>query len=103
MNKYSVAVVGGGPGDYVTAIRLKQYNIDVAVFEKERLGGVCLNHGCIPTKALVKNADLVFHLAAAVGTRCVAIFSGMDYEGQWHPYEDIPGFHIIIRYKLEVC
>jgi len=59
MNKYSVAVVGGGPGGYVTAIRLKQYNIDVAVFEKERLGGVCLNHGCIPTKALVKNADLV--------------------------------------------
>ena len=59
MNKYSVAVIGGGPGGYVAAIRLKQYEIDVVVFEKERLGGVCLNHGCIPTKALVKNADLI--------------------------------------------
>ena len=59
MDKYSVAIIGGGPGGYVAAIRLKQYNIDVAVFEKERIGGVCLNHGCIPTKALVKNAELV--------------------------------------------
>jgi len=50
-------------------------------------------------KFLVTNDSGPMHLAAAVGTRCVAIFSGMDYEGQWHPYEDIPGFHIIIRYK----
>jgi dihydrolipoamide dehydrogenase len=53
-----VAIIGGGPGGYVTAIRLQQYGIDVAVFEKERLGGVCLNHGCIPTKSLVKVAEL---------------------------------------------
>jgi dihydrolipoamide dehydrogenase len=53
-----VAIVGGGPGGYVTAIRLQQYGIDVTVFEKERLGGVCLNHGCIPTKSLVKVAEL---------------------------------------------
>ncbi len=53
-----VAIIGGGPGGYVTAIRLQQYNIEVTVFEKERLGGVCLNHGCIPTKSLVKVADL---------------------------------------------
>jgi dihydrolipoyl dehydrogenase len=53
-----VAIIGGGPGGYVTAIRLQQYNIEVTVFEKERLGGVCLNHGCIPTKSLVKVAEL---------------------------------------------
>jgi len=53
-----IAIIGGGPGGYVTAIRLKQYEFDVTVYEKERLGGVCLNWGCIPTKALVKNADL---------------------------------------------
>ncbi len=52
-----VAIIGGGPGGYVTAIRLQQYGIEAVVFEKERLGGVCLNHGCIPTKSLVKVAD----------------------------------------------
>ncbi len=58
LKNYTVAIIGGGPGGYVTAIRLKQYGIDVVVFEKERLGGVCLNWGCIPTKTLVKVADL---------------------------------------------
>ncbi len=58
LKNYTVAIIGGGPGGYVTAIRLKQYGIDVVVFEKERLGGVCLNWGCIPTKTLVKIADL---------------------------------------------
>ncbi|HNX00024.1 MAG TPA: dihydrolipoyl dehydrogenase [Candidatus Cloacimonadota bacterium] len=58
MNHYQVAIIGGGPGGYVTAIRLNQYGISTIVFEKDRLGGVCLNWGCIPTKALVKVADL---------------------------------------------
>ncbi|HPY95721.1 MAG TPA: dihydrolipoyl dehydrogenase [Candidatus Cloacimonadota bacterium] len=58
MEHYQVAVIGGGPGGYETAIRLSQYNINTVCFEKERLGGVCLNWGCIPTKALVKSADL---------------------------------------------
>lgn len=63
MNHYRVAVIGGGPGGYVTAIRLNQYGIDSIVFEKDRLGGVCLNWGCIPTKALVKVADLYSEIA----------------------------------------
>ena len=58
MKHYKVAIIGGGPGGYVTALRLKQYDIDSVVFEKERLGGVCLNWGCIPTKTLVKTAEL---------------------------------------------
>ncbi len=58
METRTVAIIGGGPGGYVTAIRLQQYGIDAVVFEKERLGGVCLNWGCIPTKTLVKVADL---------------------------------------------
>ncbi len=58
MEHYQVAVIGGGPGGYETAIRLNQYQISTVCFEKERLGGVCLNWGCIPTKALVKVADL---------------------------------------------
>ena len=62
METHTVAIIGGGPGGYVTAIRLQQYGIDAVVFEKERLGGVCLNWGCIPTKTLVKVADLFSEL-----------------------------------------
>jgi len=62
MEKYSVAIIGGGPGGYAAAIRVQQYGIDCVVFEKERLGGVCLNWGCIPTKTLVKVADLFSEL-----------------------------------------
>jgi dihydrolipoamide dehydrogenase len=58
VSKFSVGIIGGGPGGYVAAIRLNQYGIDTVVFEKERLGGVCLNTGCIPTKSLVKVAEL---------------------------------------------
>lgn len=58
MKHYNVAVIGGGPGGYETAIRLNQYGIECVVIEKERLGGICLNWGCIPTKALVKSAEL---------------------------------------------
>ena len=58
MQEHKVAVIGGGPGGYETAIRLSQYGIDTVVFEKERIGGVCLNWGCIPTKTLVKSAEL---------------------------------------------
>lgn len=63
---YRAAVIGAGPGGYETAIRLSQKGIDVVLFEKERLGGECLNWGCIPTKAMVKSAELceeVNHLA----------------------------------------
>jgi dihydrolipoamide dehydrogenase len=58
MKEYQVVIIGGGPGGYETAIRLAQYGITCAVVESQRLGGVCLNCGCIPTKALVKSAEL---------------------------------------------
>jgi len=56
---YDVAIIGGGPAGYVAAIRAAQLNASVALIEKERVGGTCLNHGCIPTKALVETAALV--------------------------------------------
>ena len=65
MKHFKVAIIGGGPGGYVTALRLKQYKIDTVVFEKERLGGVCLNWGCIPTKTLVKTAELFTEIKEA--------------------------------------
>lgn len=58
MKHYQVVIVGGGPGGYTAAIRLAQKGIACVVFEPERLGGICLNWGCIPTKALVRVADL---------------------------------------------
>ena len=51
MSKYDVIVLGSGPGGYVTAIRASQLGFKTAVIEKENLGGICLNWGCIPTKA----------------------------------------------------
>jgi len=59
LEKYKVIIIGGGPGGYEAAIRLSQYNIPCLLIEKERLGGICLNWGCIPTKTLVKSAELV--------------------------------------------
>ncbi|HDQ73745.1 MAG TPA: dihydrolipoyl dehydrogenase [Chloroflexi bacterium] len=57
--KYDVTIIGGGPGGYVAAIRAAQLGLDVALVEKENLGGVCLNWGCIPTKALLRNAEVI--------------------------------------------
>ncbi|NQY58638.1 dihydrolipoyl dehydrogenase [Cognatishimia sp.] len=58
---FDVIVVGAGPGGYVAAIRAAQLGLKVAVVERENLGGICLNWGCIPTKALLRSAE-VFHL-----------------------------------------
>jgi len=65
MNKYDVIVLGSGPGGYVTAIRASQLGLKTAVIEKESLGGVCLNWGCIPTKALLKSAQVFDYLKHA--------------------------------------
>lgn len=65
MNKYDVIVLGSGPGGYVTAIRASQLGFKTAVVEKENLGGVCLNWGCIPTKALLKSAQVFDYLKHA--------------------------------------
>ena len=59
MAEYDVAVIGGGPGGYVAAIRAAQLGQNVILFERERVGGLCLNWGCIPSKAVLKNADVV--------------------------------------------
>ena len=60
---YDLVVIGGGPGGYVAAIRASQLGLKVAVIERENMGGVCLNWGCIPTKALLRAAE-IYHLAS---------------------------------------
>ena len=56
--QYDMAVLGGGPGGYVAAIRSAQLGFKTVVIDKDNLGGICLNWGCIPTKSLLKNAEL---------------------------------------------
>lgn len=65
MSKYDIIVLGSGPGGYVTAIRASQLGFKTAIIEKESLGGVCLNWGCIPTKALLKSAEVFEYLKHA--------------------------------------
>ncbi len=57
-NQYEVAILGGGPGGYVAAIRAAQLGFKTVVIDKEKLGGICLNWGCIPTKSLLRNAEI---------------------------------------------
>ena len=65
MTKYDIIIIGSGPGGYVTAIRSSQLGFKTAIVEKESLGGVCLNWGCIPTKALLKSAQVFDYLKHA--------------------------------------
>jgi dihydrolipoamide dehydrogenase len=62
---YDVVVIGSGPGGYVTAIRASQLGMKTAIIEKESLGGICLNWGCIPTKALLKSAQVFEYIQHA--------------------------------------
>src|SRR3712207_1096201 len=57
-NEYDIIVIGGGPGGYVAAIRAAQLGFKTAVVEREHLGGICLNWGCIPTKALLRSSEI---------------------------------------------
>ena len=65
MSAYDIIILGSGPGGYVTAIRAAQLGFKTAIVEKESLGGVCLNWGCIPTKALLKSAQVFDYLKHA--------------------------------------
>jgi dihydrolipoamide dehydrogenase len=62
---FDVAIIGGGPGGYVAAIRAAQLGMNVGVIERDRLGGICVNWGCIPTKALLRNAEIYRHFQHA--------------------------------------
>tara|TARA_B100000508_G_C11465884_1_gene282601 strand:- start:90832 stop:92223 length:1392 start_codon:yes stop_codon:yes gene_type:complete len=78
---YDIIVVGSGPGGYVTAIRASQLGLKTAVVEKESLGGVCLNWGCIPTKALLKSANVFEYLSHAEDYGITVKDSKVDFDG----------------------
>src|SRR5882757_3006962 len=62
---FDVIIIGSGPGGYVTAIRAAQLGLKTAMVEKSYLGGICLNWGCIPTKALLRSAEILHYLQNA--------------------------------------
>ena len=80
MSKYDVIVLGSGPGGYVTAIRASQLGLKTAIIEKESLGGVCLNWGCIPTKALLKSAEVFNYLKHAEDYGLVVKSADKDFD-----------------------
>ena len=91
MQNYDVVIIGAGPGGDVSAIRASQLGLKVAIIDREHLGGVCLNWGCIPTKALLKSAE-VLHMvknAAAYGVNCD--FKNADLQKMVQRSRDISG------------
>lgn len=121
--QFDIAIIGGGPGGYVAAIRAAQLGFKTAVIERDKLGGICLNWGCIPTKALLKNAeiyhqfkrseewgisykDLRFDFSKIVKrSRDVALKNskGVEYLFKKNKVEHIPGFgKIVAKGKIEV-
>ncbi len=79
--KYDIIVVGSGPGGYVTAIRASQLGFKVAVVERESLGGICLNWGCIPTKALLKSANVFEYINHAADYGITIDKPKVDFSG----------------------
>jgi dihydrolipoamide dehydrogenase len=77
---YDLIVIGSGPGGYVAAIRAAQLGLKTAIVEKESLGGICLNWGCIPTKALLKSAQVFEYLNHAADYGIKTSGGEVDFE-----------------------
>src|SRR5690349_23648743 len=75
---YDLIVLGSGPGGYVAAIRAAQLGLKTAIVERENLGGICLNWGCIPTKALLRSAEIYHYLQHAEAYGLSAKDAGFD-------------------------
>ena len=82
LKRFDLVVIGGGPGGYVGAIRAAQMGLKVACIERDKLGGVCLNWGCIPTKALLHNAEL-YNEAITHGAEWGFQFKPADVAVDW--------------------
>jgi dihydrolipoamide dehydrogenase len=80
VSNYDLIVLGSGPGGYVAAIRASQLGLKVAIVEREQLGGICLNWGCIPTKALLRSAEIYHYMqhAGSYGLKAAEISADID-------------------------
>ncbi len=107
-SKVDVVVIGGGPGGYVAAIRAAQLGLATALVEREHLGGICLNWGCIPTKALLRSGE-VFELMHHVGDFGVAVdHPRFDFQAVIKRSRDVAGqltrgvAHLLKKNKVQV-
>ncbi len=87
--KYDLLVLGSGPGGYVAAIRASQLGMKVGVIEKESLGGICLNWGCIPTKALLKSANVFEYISHASDYGISVKGASVDFDGMVKRSRDV--------------
>lgn len=90
-SKYDLVVIGSGPGGYVAAIRASQLGMKVAVVEKAELGGICLNWGCIPTKALLKSANVFEYISHAKDYGIDVKDASVDFGGMVKRSRDVAG------------
>src|SRR5436190_23125305 len=88
---YDVVVIGSGPGGYVAAIRASQLGLKTAIVEKESLGGICLNWGCIPTKALLKSAQVFEYLQHAADYGINDTDASVNFAGMVKRSRDVAG------------
>jgi len=88
-SKYNLIVIGSGPGGYVAAIRASQLGMKVAVVEREEVGGICLNWGCIPTKALLKSAQVFEYINHAKDYGIDVKEAKVDFEGMVKRSRDV--------------
>jgi dihydrolipoamide dehydrogenase len=86
---YDIIVVGSGPGGYVTAIRASQLGLKTAIVERESLGGICLNWGCIPTKALLKSANVFEYISHAADYGITVKDASADFGGMVKRSRDV--------------
>jgi dihydrolipoamide dehydrogenase len=88
-SKYDILVIGSGPGGYVAAIRASQLGLKVGVVEREELGGICLNWGCIPTKALLKSANVFEYISHASDYGVKVGEASVDFKGMIKRSRDV--------------
>ena len=84
---FDVVILGGGSGGYAAALRAAQLGLQVALIEKNKLGGTCLHQGCIPTKALLHAGEVADQTRESAGFGVKATFEGIDINGV-HAYKD---------------
>lgn len=89
--KYDLIVIGSGPGGYVAAIRAAQLGLKIGVVERESLGGICLNWGCIPTKALLKSANVFEYIQHAEDYGIKVKDASVDFDGMIKRSRDVAG------------
>ena len=89
--KYDLIIIGSGPGGYVAAIRASQLGMKVAIVERAELGGICLNWGCIPTKALLKSANVFEYIQHATDYGIDVKDASVDFGGMVNRSREVAG------------